>query len=68
MAATSSISFISLIYCVFILSMCQINLSMALSLYQYKSYPFPDQQQHGRPALSNGYLRQNYPVIIISYL
>jgi hypothetical protein len=63
MAITSYISFISLTYCLLILSMCQVNLSLALGLYQYKNYPFAIQKHDGRSALFNEYFRQHYPVI-----
>jgi len=43
--------------------MCQINLSLALGLYQYKNHPFPIQQQNGRPAFFNEYFQQYDPVI-----
>ncbi len=63
MAIPSYISFISLTYCLLILTMCQINLSLALGLYQYKS-PLPLQQKYGRSDFFNEYFRQHHPVII----
>ena len=64
MAIIFRISFITLTYCVFILSMCQMNSSLARSLKQYKKHPFPLQQQDGRLDFFNEYLQQHYPVII----
>ncbi len=64
MAITSYISFISLTYCLLILSMYQVNLSLALGLYQYKNYhPFPIQKHDDRSAFFNEYFRQHDPVI-----
>jgi len=42
--------------------MYQINLSLAIGLYQYRHHPIPVQQQDGRLAFFNEYVRQNYPV------
>ncbi len=64
MAITLHVSFITLTYCVFILSMCQMNPTLARSLKQYKNHPVPLQQQDGQLAFFNEYLRQHYPVII----
>jgi hypothetical protein len=56
MALTWYISLITLL----IISMCQINLSMALSLPQYRYHVFPD----GSLASIDGYSREHYPVMI----
>ncbi|CAF2699361.1 unnamed protein product [Rotaria sp. Silwood2] len=61
MAITSYISFISLTYCVFILSICQTNLSSALDQSQSENQLFPIQQQDGRSVFLIEYLRNNYP-------
>ncbi len=63
MAIISYVSFISLTYCLLILSMCQINLSLALGLYQYKNHLVPLQHQDARLALFDEYFRQHYLVI-----
>jgi len=60
MAITLYISLISLL----ILSMCQINLSVALGVSQYRYHSFPLRQQDGRLVLLNDYHRQHYPVMI----
>jgi len=63
MAIASYISFIFLTYGVFILTVCQINLSSADGLSQSEAHLNPVEQQDGQSNSFNEYPRQRYPVI-----
>jgi hypothetical protein len=56
-------SYISLTYWVFILIVCQINLSSVDGLSQSKTHLNPAEQQDGQSNSFNEYPRQRYPVI-----